>query len=228
MARTCDPPPPRFLEKDYGYLRGLDAAGWLGTLQECLRKLDDAAKRDAGAPTFEEEWGPMLRELGKDVSSLLPGFVCPPVVHVVEKADLSALIAIEKPAMLLQVYLRATDSLIIKEFKKALAEARKKHPAPAKRPGPWAPNGKFDKLVFDRWITNQIVPLADLIDWGSREKVKNPVFGRWLFPERDDEHKLMHRARKTLYEAVNLIPALSMQVDAERVAAKASPKLPPK
>ena len=230
MVKRYEAPPGCFLKKDYGYLRDLDATGWLRTLQVCLRKLDDAAKRDAGAQTFEEEWGDLPVE---DVSALLPGFIGPPVVYVVEKADLTALDAIEKPAMLVQVYLRATDSLIIKEFKKALADARKKHPAPVRKRGPKAPNGKFDKLVFDRWIANQIVQLADLIDWRSREKqrTKDADFGRWLFPEPKrggEECKLIHRARSTLHEAVNSIPALSMQVDAEREAAKASPKLPPK
>jgi hypothetical protein len=141
-------PPDWFRGTNYDYLGDLDAAGWLRTLKACLRKLDDAAKRDAGEPTFEEEWGPVLREHGIDVGAVLPGFVGPPVVNVVEKVDLSTLRALEKPAMLVLVYLRATDSTILRQFKKALAETRKKYPPPVKKPGPPGPSGKFDKVVF--------------------------------------------------------------------------------
>jgi hypothetical protein len=76
------------------------------------------------------------------------------------------------------------------------------------------------------------VQLADLIDWRSREKVKakDADFGRWLFPQCNtaEVHKLIHAARKMLFEAVErAIPALAMQVDMERASAKSSKKLPP-
>lgn len=222
--------PPEWLDEkamraDYSYLRNLDAAGWLSELKKCLRNVQDAEKRDAGKPTLEEEWGDFLG----GTHDLVPEFIGPPAVQVVEKADLSTLHATEKPATLVQVYLRATDPVIIREFKKALADIRKKHPAPVKKKGPTAPNAKFDEGVFKRWVTQKIVPLAELIEWCSLNapKVKSADFGRWLFPDASNTDKAINIARNTLHEALNSIPGLSMQVDLERRAAKPSPKLTP-
>jgi hypothetical protein len=128
MVKTLAPPPDWLAQNDYKYLRYLDARGWLHELQKCHRKLLDSRKREAGEPTFREEWGAILGEAAEE---LVPGFLGPPVVEVVEKADQATLRKIEKPMLILQVWLGANDLQIIDTFKEILRKARETHPRPS-------------------------------------------------------------------------------------------------
>jgi hypothetical protein len=50
-------PPDWFVAKDYGYLRALEAKGWMNELQRCAHLNSEAAKKKAGETTYLEEWG---------------------------------------------------------------------------------------------------------------------------------------------------------------------------
>lgn len=67
-----------------------------------------------------------------------PAFIGPPAVRTVDMADQSTLHALERPSLLVQVYLSAPDGVIIEEFKKALRPARQSVPSPVSKPGPAA------------------------------------------------------------------------------------------
>ncbi len=215
MARTNAPAPAWFVEKNYGYLGNLDARGWLYELQRWAHLIKEAERRATGEPLFADEWRDIL---GEDLDrGATPGFLNPPVIEVVDKADQATLRAIEKPALIVKVWLGATDARITEEFEAALRKAREDWPSPVKKPGPRAWNDKFDDVVFTRWRAKQLAPLADLIDWRSCQpegaRASNADFGRWLFAQYGDPSKEVFGAFRALLQAIGCIPALTAQVE---------------
>ena len=215
-ARVDGPPLKRaqawLAARDYSYLLTLDAVGWLKELEQCAHLESETARRKAGKPTFAEEW--KLR--GKDEKGLLddqlaagfvPGFIGPPPVEVVDKADQADLHALERPALIVQVWLRATDADIVAAFKQELREARKKHPSALTKRGPKATTGRFGKTEFKRWQTHKIVEISELYEWAASEGVTltNAALGRLLFAHGDNPDKAAHIALKVRRQALDAV-----------------------
>src|SRR5271165_6643351 len=200
MAKLPAPPPDWFVKMNYGDLARLDARGWLNEVQRCAHLVKEAEKRVAGEPLFAEEWSGILDE--ELERGAIPGFIGPPVVEVVERADQATLKAIERPALILKVWLGATDAQIIEELEAALRKAREDYRSPIRKPGPPALNSTFDSTVFDRWQRRKVVHLAKLIDWRSRQpegaRPSKADFGRWLFGDFADPNKEIDTAYQEL------------------------------
>jgi len=202
-SRNRPKPPEWFTKKDYQYLRRLNARGWLRELERC-KKIRDAVS---------------LRKWGTETA--VPSFIGPPVVEIVEKADQATLPRIERPALILKVYLRAPDGKIIEEFKRALQNARRSTPSPVKKPGPQGLDAVFMKTEFSHWLDHRIVELCELDVWRGKERKKKPRkrlprdadFGHWLFPAYVNQRKKVISARKALGRAITQIPALWAQVE---------------
>lgn len=212
MSKTTDLP-GWFVAKDYGYLRALKANGWLHELQRCAHLNSEAARKNAGEPTFLEEWGGVV---GKELADgFVPAFIGPPPVEVVEKADQADLREIERPALLVQVWLGATDAEIMATFKQVLREARKIHASALKKRGPSATTGRFGKTEFGRWQARKIVQISELLEWAAMEgvTVTNADLGRWLFAKYADPDKAAYDARELLRQAIGSIRALCAQVN---------------
>jgi hypothetical protein len=124
--------------------------------------------------------------------------------------------AIERPMLIVQVWLGATDADIMAAFERELSDARKKHPSALKKRGPTATTGRFGKAEFDRWQTQKIVEISELSEWAAREgvTVKNADLGRWLFAGYADPDKAAYDARQALRQAIGSIRALWAQVHA--------------
>jgi hypothetical protein len=216
MAGTLISPPEWFKVKDYSYLNSLDASGWLRELERCAKHMSDVVARSRNEVGVRVEWD-WLDPGWTDNAGL--GFIGAPAVEVVDKADQATLSALEKPALIVVVSLRATDNDIIEGFKKALLEARRDSPGPARKPGPEALNAKFDKTIFGRWIRHRIVQLCELAEWRSKldgkDRPTDADFGRWLFEGRDYIDKLISDAFRMLESAISEIPALTLQAERE-------------
>jgi hypothetical protein len=122
---------------------------------------------------------------------------------------------IERPALILQIYLNAPDGVILTEFKKALRLARREVPAPVSKPGRKTADAKFSSRHFTRWLNRRIVELCEIDAW-RRELKDGPTdadLGRWLFPNYADPSKEVATARNVLNEAIDLILALWAQVE---------------
>jgi hypothetical protein len=214
---TNGDPPKWFKSKDYSYLFKLTVAEWLHELQRCNHLLsgDDLTEWESIGPKEDVGW----------TKKMMPAFIGPPVVQIVNKADQAELLALEKPALIVQVYLAAPDGTIIEEFKKALRAARRDLPEPVKKPGPQATRAQFTKQHFTRWQNHRIVALCELDAWRrtlpENERPRDADFGRWLFPTYADTDKTLADARKTLHAALASIPALWAQTEG-----KASVSLP--
>jgi hypothetical protein len=205
--------PDWFVARDYRYLRDLEANGWLKELLRCAHLNNEAARKKVGETTYLEEWEDIV---GKELTDgFVPGFIGPPPVEVVEKADQAALHAIERPALIVQVWLGATDADIMAAFERVLRDARKTHPSPLKKRGPSATTGRFGKTEFDRWQTHKIVEISELFEWAAREGVKitNADLGRWLFAGYADPDKAAYDAQEVLRQAIGSIRALWAQVN---------------
>jgi hypothetical protein len=217
MVATGRSSPEWFKAKDYSYLNSLDASGWLRELERCARILNDTLARLDGRPDLHEEWD-WIGEPGWTNNAGV-AFIGAPAVQVVDKAAQADLSALEKPALIVVVSLRATDHDIMKGLKKALLEARRDSPGPARKPGPEALNAKFDKTIFGRWIRHRIVQLCHLMEWRSkldkRDRPTDADFGRWLFEGRDYIDKLIFDAFRMLESAISEIPALTLQAERE-------------
>ena len=206
-------PPEWFEREDYSYLSKLTAAGWLHELQRCshLCSGDDLS-----------EWGDWTKKF-------MPAFIGPPVVQVVDRADQSALRALEKPALIVQVYLAAPDGVILKEFQNVLRTAREAVPSPVKKPGPQTVHTEFSERHFGRWLDHKVVELCELDAWRrtlpENDRPLDADFGRWLFSKYSDTDKALADARKTLNAALASIRALWAQV--ERTAANSLPATDP-
>jgi hypothetical protein len=205
MAQEWREPPDWFKGKDYSYLRALDAGGWLKELERC-KQLRDKIDLSPWEPLGEPGW----------TNSALPAFIGPPPVQVVDKADQSNLSALEKPSLIVQIYLNAPDRIIVEEFKNILRLTRKKIPPPVRIPGPDALAAQFTETKFLSWINHHIVEFCELEAWRSElpegEQPKNADFGRWLFSTYSDSDKEIAEAREALAAAIESIPALWAQV----------------
>jgi hypothetical protein len=206
LAGKWTNPPDWFLKTDYRYLRDLDAAGWLHVLQLCnaLQQKVDVSEWE---PIGEPGW----------TKNFIPAFIGPPAVQIVDKADQLALHPIEKPALIIQVALRAPDAVIIDEFKKALRLVRRSVPSPARTRGSKTAFASFRNMHFAAWMNRKIVQLCQLEAWRDKLKEARPSdadMGRWLFSRYANPRKELVNARKTLMAALALIPALSAQVTA--------------
>jgi hypothetical protein len=210
-------PPEWFRDrlKEYKRLSKLDASGWLVELARCARLHRDTEARFSSRPTFSEEWGwaaePLLEERWG------PGFIGPPAIEVVQEASQASLRALEKPALIVKVYLGATDQDIVAGFKEALRAARRFVPSPVKKPGPQTLDASFSKTVFARWVTNKIVQLCELEEWRSKlpkdARPSNADFGRWLFSRYADPDRRVSEAFGILNSAIAAVPALTVQVE---------------
>ena len=97
--------PPEWLKKkDYRYLRNLNAAGWLAELQRCAQLQNPIDLREWDA-IGEPDW----------TKNVAPAYIGPPAVQVVDRADQSVLDALEKPALIVQINLRAPDGVIMEQ-----------------------------------------------------------------------------------------------------------------
>jgi hypothetical protein len=185
-------------------------------LERC-KKIRDGVSLRNWESVGEEGW----------TESAVPAFIGPPVVQIVEKADQAKLSRIEKPTMILKVYLRAPDGKIFEEFKKALRFARRSYPSTVKKPGPKGMNAMLTKTEFSNWLDSRIVELCDLDAWRKklrREKsqVRMPGdsdFGHWLFSNYANPRKKVIEARRTLNRAIAQIPTLWTQVESGSVPA---------
>jgi hypothetical protein len=210
-ARPRPNPPDWFNEQRYHYLRNLDARGWLAQLERC-KMLRGRVSLRQWESVGEKGW----------TKKYVPAFIGPPVVEIVERADQATLHEIEKPAFFAKVYLRAPDGIIIKEFEKALKEARRSVPAPVKKPGPRGAGPQFTRTEFSRWLDYRIVELCELEDWRrklrrkkARERIPTDAdLAHWLFsPRYANPRKQIIAARQTLLRAIGQIPALWAQVE---------------
>jgi hypothetical protein len=202
-------PPEWFERRDYSYLSGLTAAGWLHELQRCSHLCigNDLSEWKSIGSEDKGDW----------TKNLMPAFIGPPVVQVVERADQSALRALEKPALIVQVYLAAPDGVILKEFQNVLRAARQAVPGPVKNPGPQTVHTEFSGRHFARWLNHKVVELCELDTWRrtlpENERPLDADFGRWLFSTYSDPDKTLADARKTLNAALASIRALWAQVE---------------
>jgi hypothetical protein len=210
VARKHDEVPKWLARKNYGYLRTLDAAGWLRELQRCAFLDNEAKTREAKELTFEEEWP------GPFAAGFIPCYIGPPAVRAVDKADPESLGVLQKHVFTLEICLGANDADIMAGVKKELLRARERYPSPARKPGPQSLNGTFGDVEFARWRKHRIVEISDLLDRASREgrALSNADLGRSLFNQYSDPDKAAHKALKERERAFASIPALWMQVQA--------------
>ena len=201
-------PPAWFKGKNYAYLTKFDDADWLYELQRC------AAKK---SPTDLSE----LEFIGEPgwTKNLIPAYIGLPAVEIVDHADQTEFHKFEKPAIIVIVSLKAPDYIIIKEFKKQLAQARRDTPAPVKTRGSQTAAAKISPMHFNTWILHKIVQLCDLDHWrqelsDAEEKPTDADIARWLWPDYANPRKEIVKARQALDEAIALIPALHAQVAA--------------
>lgn len=196
-------PPQWFANKDYTYLNRLDARGWLKHLEKCHSHASGFNSADGSVP-----------------DTYYPVMIGPPVLQIVESASQRELTALEKPALIVQVWLRAPDKEILEEFAKALRSARTTYPAPARKRGPITLNGTFDKSIFLIWLNRKIIQYADLACWRSKQPGRGPRdadIARWLFARGSNSpaspEKELSTTKKTLKQALESIPALWAQVN---------------
>jgi hypothetical protein len=146
----------------------------------------------------------------------IPAHIGPPAVQSVSKTDQSTLQDIEKPALIIQVWLGAPDRTIIEAFKRELQLARGVTPAPVKTRGSKKAPAAISKMHFNGWIAHRIVQLCDMLAWRngltSQEKPTDADMGRWLFPKSTFPRKEFATAKGALFSALDLIPALSAQI----------------
>jgi hypothetical protein len=205
---AIDPPPPDwFASKKFAYPAAADARGWYGELQ----RINGLFWKD------REEW----RDTIPEIDEYVPAFICPQPVEAIDRDEAARdLHDLEKPALLVRVWLRAPDAVILKEFRAALVEARKTHPAPVRNRGRDSLAGRFSPSKLATWRRRRILELAELLAWRDKEwpnggsrsdkRPSDAQLGRWLrFNGRELEEAM--RALKTALEA---IPALSVQVNA--------------
>jgi hypothetical protein len=197
-------PPIWFANKDYSYLSTLTARGWLLELQWCNHLVN-------GGDVAWESTGP------NRTKTMMPAFIGPPVVQILNKADQAELRALENPAIIVQVYLGAPDRIIIKEFEKALRKARQDVPDVVKKPGPKAPRALFTASHFSRWQRHRIIELCELHAWRQtlpeNKRPRDVDFARWLFSKYADADKTLADAWKTLHAALAGIRALWAQTE---------------
>jgi hypothetical protein len=146
----------------------------------------------------------------------IPAHIGPPAVQSISKADQSTLADIEKPALIVQVWLGAPDRTIIEQFKRELRLARDVTPAPVKTRGSTKAPAAIGAMHFNGWIAHRIVQLCDILVWRngltSQEKPTDADIGRRLFPSSRYPRKEVAIAKRTLDSALALIPALSAQI----------------
>lgn len=199
-AKWTDPP-SWFAESRYKNLVDLDASGWLHELERCNAVLG----------------GERSKEVPRDHSkSLQPAFIGFPPVFVAEHADQSRLTQLEKPALFLQVWLRASDKEILDEMKRILKEERKAHPLPPTSGQRSGGDSNFGRKVFDEWIKRRIVELCDLLSWREtleEPKPKDADLARWLFPKHASPTKEIIASQERLRRALEQIPNLWSQVE---------------
>jgi hypothetical protein len=138
-------------------------------------------------------------------------------VRLIEPDDEGVCLSpLELPA--LRVYLDAPDGVILKQFKAALKEARKSHPAPIVKPGPPAHTAIFDRTTFDRWRENRIIQLGELLAWreelsaAERRNYPNVALGEMAGLEGGDLDKKTSLAIACLEKALSSVHALSAQI----------------
>jgi hypothetical protein len=202
-------PPKWFNETDYDLLRTYDAAEWLRELERCEGLRSGFEDSIAWLSELERR-----HELPSGIKH--PAFIGPPAVQVIKAANQATLHKLEKPALLIQIYLNAPDRVIIEEFKRALKEARRTTPTPVRQRGPKVLEVTFGETHFTKWQTHKIVQICDLDHWRqglTGPKPTDAVFGEWLFGAYKQPRKEMATARKILNEAISLIPALWAQVE---------------
>jgi hypothetical protein len=171
----------------------------------------EAEKRAGEKPTLKEEFAGILDD--EIAAGFVPCFIGPPPVEVVDKANQADLYAIERPTLIVKVWLGATDAEIMSAFEKELRKAREQHPTPVRKPGPQALKGIIREAEFARWRNHKVVEISDLLDWGAREgcAVSNAGLGRWLFEKHSDPDKAAHEALKERKRTFDAIPALWSQ-----------------
>ncbi len=214
-VKVYDQAPEGFAKADYSYLGKLDAAGWLNKLEWCKHLASEAAKREAGEPTYEEEW---KGTPAADVIPRYPGF---PTVEAVDETGPEILGSVKKHMLILQLWLPANDPDIMTGVANELRRARERYPSSVKNPGQQALNACIGDLVFARWRNRKIVEISELYNWASREgrRVRNADLGRWLFSNGDygDPDKAACVALKERQRAFDSIPALWTQVKTKNV-----------
>jgi hypothetical protein len=119
------------------------------------------------------------------------------------------------------VNIDAPDPVILRQFKLALAEARKYIPAPVEARGRSGMSGQFDdKKVFKRWKRAKIVELGILFIWNARREkhgqgsYPDHVLGEWLGLGGSKETSV---AKRELKKALKSIPSLFTQVSQDLI-----------
>jgi hypothetical protein len=200
VSKDWRDPPEWLTEERYARLRSLGLNEWQYEIQRCYW-----LKNCAEPGQWREE------------RPSVPSFIGRQIVELIPKGEFT-LHRLEKPALIVQ--LDAPDGVLVREFKKALKEARKQYPAPVRKPGPQASNAEFTAKQISTWLNYKIVHLAELDNWRMelREKKGSAIpadadFGRWLFPTHAEPSKELVTARKTLDKAILNIPALWAQIE---------------
>jgi hypothetical protein len=205
------PLPYWFASKKFAYPAAADARGWYG---ELLRINGFFWKE-------REEW----RDTIPEIDEFVPGFIGPPPVEAIDRDEAAReLYNLEKPALLVRVWLRAPDAVILKEFRAALREARKTHPAPVKNRGRDGLAGRFSKSKLGTWQRYHIIELAELLAWrdgllswqnseAPSPRPSDAQLGRWLGFDAAE----VRVAKRTLESARAMIPVLWAQVEGASV-----------
>jgi hypothetical protein len=111
-----------------------------------------------GLAHWRDEWRDVI---GPDVDKAYPGYIGPPPVEVIDRDEAAReLSALQKPALLVRIDLKAPDAIITKGFRAALAAARVAHPAPVKNRGRDRLAGRFGASRFASWRRWRIIELG--------------------------------------------------------------------
>jgi hypothetical protein len=174
-----------------------------------------------GLAQWRDEWRNVI---GPDIDESYPAYIGPPPIDVIDRDEAAReLSALEKPALLVRIDLKAPDAVIINGFRGALAEARKAHPAPVRNRGRDRLAGRFGPSRFASWRRWRIVELAELLAWRegewpnddsrSSKRPSDAQIGRWL-GFNDRAGRGFEEAMRALSGALQGIPALWAQVNA--------------
>jgi hypothetical protein len=204
MSASDIPPPDWFAVKHCAYPEPDDLKGWLNELLRINGLLWNG----------RDEW----RDIIPDIDNYSPGYIPPPPVEVIDRDEAAReLSALEQPALILRVHLKAPDAVIVREFRAELAKARKTTPALVKNRGRDGLRGNFSRSKLATWKRYRIIELAELLAWRenkppSPKRPSDAQLGRWLKFDAAE----VRVAVRTFENARRMIPALSAQVHATR------------
>jgi hypothetical protein len=199
--------PPKPPKSDYSHLKTLGVRGWF---TELVRLREQALKHNPELLT--DDLKIVVRKIEDNTRLFLPGA---PIVQFVgpQKHDVTIPPHLF-PALIVNI--NAPDAIIIAEFTRRLAEARKLFPPPVAKPGRHAPNSIFGRDTFTKWLREEIVRFADLLAWNSVLKSRGEPHYTELGLSQliNDQHSQRQTSeiKATLKRALASLPALAAQI----------------